>query len=563
MTSAVMQPFGRVKVGNTLLAAIGGFVLTILLIFSFYTGNVYVSGETLFLLLIVFWLVNFLFIGLLISGVTRNFKDPTLTKEQMYWAATTSLFFMALISDFHEPVYVLIFQIIVFGTLNLTPKEFVTFALYILFGFSIVQYVDYINASHDKWRPVIVWLVFFYSVCSMLVICTALIKLKNRLKTKNEALMKASETKSLFLANMSHELRTPLNGVIGMASILSESKLDTDQANMVKVISTSSNNLLEIINNILDYSKLEAGKLKLELNVINIVTIAKNVIAITSVNAKAKSIEYIHSIDPKIPEQLLGDEFRIKQVLLNLLSNAIKFTDRGRVHFSVTHLGHFKNFDVIRFTISDTGIGISQEQQEKIFQKFSQADSTVTRQYGGTGLGLSIATEIVELFETQIHVESQPGSGSKFWFDLPLKSASLDSVEEKNLDFSIKDGNNVTRLILVVDDDNTNQLVTQKMLEFFGHQTEIAANGQIAVDMCNRKQYDLIFMDCQMPVMDGYTATKLIRSSDNLNQHTTIIALTAHALAGDEQKCIDKGMNAYLAKPIKKEVMEEVLEKFV
>ncbi len=556
----------KIVFANTLQAAGGGVVLSFIVFYAIWREYNLISPSLIYLSQSIFWISNILIILSIYFDKTKIFKDPSLTQFQMLWAVGWSFFYMSFLSQLHELIYLLVFLVVVFGTFKLKPKQYRFFSIYtaILFGITEYSFIAKDILQKEYTDHILTWLVFFFCLFTMNSICNAHLRLKNRLKEQNDALVEASEAKSQFLANMSHELRTPLNGVIGMSSLLADTDLNEEQKNMLNVISVSSSNLLELINNVLDYSKLDAGKLALERKILNIKSLIEDVYNITAVKVEKDKIDYGYEIDESICEMLLGDELRLKQVLLNLLSNAIKFTEYGSVKLTVKRMEFDGKNELVRFTVTDTGIGISTTVKEEIFSKFSQADNSTTRKYGGTGLGLSIAAELASLMNSSIHLESEKSNGSKFWFDINFECIN-ETIPEIKTPKNLLESNKITneaKLVLIVDDEATNRIVTQKIVEFFGYRVELADNGEEALMMCKNTRYDLILMDCQMPKMDGFETTKNIRNEENPNSQTKIVALTANALAGDKTKCLLAGMNDYLAKPINKEIMGKALKEF-
>jgi signal transduction histidine kinase/DNA-binding response OmpR family regulator len=532
----------------------------------------------------------------------------------------------------------------------------------------------------------------------------------NELLDAKEQAEKASRTKSAFLANMSHEIRTPMNGIIGMLSLLKETPLTKEQFDFLDTANSSAETLLSIINDILDFSKIEAGRLELDESDFNLIESVENVMTLLAEYAHSKGIELAFEIDPKAPLMVRGDPVRLRQVLINLVNNAIKFTEQGEVVLKLDVLDKQPSTAKLRFTISDTGIGIAKSKIDSIFDSFSQADSSTTRNFGGTGLGLAISKQLVMLMGGNIGVESEPGVGSSFRFDIEPEVISYDSPIPydydliKNNRVIIVDDNQTNRTILqhqlqnwgleselaedayqalemikqsisagkpydialvdmmmpgmdgaqlceqlranpetarlaiimltslaghtaeeynsikqyvdhyltkpvrqsllfdaivssiqargpshaanmvpddalaqvqnfipaqsippilVAEDNPVNQKVIAAYLKKLGYQVRLTSNGKEAIEQLLREKFSLVLMDCQMPVLDGYAATQQIRGLDNDTRNITIIAMTANAMEGDREKCLEAGMNDYLAKPIKLDVLNNYLEKWL
>ncbi len=415
------------------------------------------------------------------------------------------------------------------------------------------------------------------------------IDLKNSMTKLNDAMQSAEEarqiaehanqSKSEFLATMSHEIRTPLNGVLGMASILSQSELTQDQRNQVNTISSSGESLLTIINDILDFSKIEAGKLNIENIAYEPREIVSEVMDLIQVMAYKKNIELNCIIDPRIPNELMGDPIRMRQIILNLMNNAIKFTDKGSVTLHIQHKQETDKKIIIQYAIKDTGVGIPSDIQKKLFNKFSQADSSTTRKHGGTGLGLAISKRLVEMMNGQIGVISQPGEGATFWFTIASDLIVENAVKQKNIDTiqtdkpSIENNipQNASELfgqanILVVDDNQVNRVVAKQMLQMLGANVILATSADEAFEVTKLIQFHLVLMDIQMPEVDGYAATKMLRGV--CHKHATppdvpIVALTANAMQQDRNLCINAGMNDYIAKPVRLETLHKTLQKWI
>jgi signal transduction histidine kinase/CheY-like chemotaxis protein/HPt (histidine-containing phosphotransfer) domain-containing protein len=361
----------------------------------------------------------------------------------------------------------------------------------------------------------------------------------------------ANKAKSEFLATMSHEVRTPMNGVVGMLGLLWDSELTEEQRKLAWKARQSAEDLLTIINDILDYSKLEAGKVGLENVNFSPADVIHNVVSLLSQRAVAKSLDLDVALSPDLPKWLLGDPTRLRQILFNLLGNAIKFTERGSVRVHCTHRPREDGAIEVRFAISDTGIGIRKEDQEKLFLRFNQADASTSRRFGGTGLGLAICKQLAGLMGGTIGVDSEPGRGSTFWFTMASKIGEQPPKTEAF-------GSDVPRLIptrklrvLVADDNHVNQLLVKMLLGNHGHMVDAVANGQEAVDAVQQVTYDVVLMDIQMPEMDGPTATRQIRLMDGPLCHVPIIALTANAMLSQRDDYLAAGMDDHVSKPIK------------
>jgi signal transduction histidine kinase/ActR/RegA family two-component response regulator len=374
-------------------------------------------------------------------------------------------------------------------------------------------------------------------------------------KDKAEA---ANRAKSNFLANMSHEIRTPMNGVIGMTQLALLASPPPEQREYLELIEKSSYRLLKVVNDILDFSKIEANKLELARERFALRETIATTIREFSFKAKEKEIALEWSVADEIPDDFTGDAGRLSQILINLIGNAIKFTQAGtisvRAQKEYTELDEF----VVHFSVSDTGIGISPEYQASIFEAFSQADESHSRQYEGTGLGLAICARLVSLMNGQIWVESAEGQGAVFHFTVLLKKAGAEMTALKEDETQphpsgpIQEHPGPRLEILLAEDNLVNQKVAGKMLERSGHKVTIAVNGQEAVAAFARQPFDLVLMDIQMPVMDGFEATQAIRDQEkDSGKHTPIIALTAHAISGYREKCLALGLDDYLSKPIK------------
>ena len=701
-----MDRIRKIRFQNTLLAVFGGVILSSEWLFAAYLGKIEITHSQFVMSLALFWLGNGVFVLIIGIGYSERFSDPSLTLLQMIWATTCCTVSFFVIPEYAVLVYLLLLLVTIFGVFRLTPKTFNYFSVSLCLILAVTLTIQEATGK-GRQLPIesfSIWLVFSCCVIILTSLCKAASKLRTRLRMRNADLAEAVEAKSNFLANMSHEIRTPMNGVIGMLELLERDVLSAQQAKYVAIAQSSGQSLLTLINDVLDYSKIDSGQLKLELIKFNLDAVIRSICNPMYFLAEQKKIDFILDVDPTLPILVLGDEVRLRQVITNLVGNAIKFTETGYAIVKVRVVSISAERVEITFSIRDTGIGIAANAQVKVFDSFSQADSSTTRKFGGSGLGLAIAKNLCRLMGAELELQSKEGTGSEFSFTLglglvePAKQFDcgmdglsalvvddnecraqvlvhalewqglnvqsyknqerclsdilalvldrnpemifiherygndggrmlLDALakipgantahtvlvcsvsgnvyesdllclnepwEPKSLNeiliriFNLRNGKGeaatnvlvgsdqsrfnskkeevmVKPKVLLVEDNETNQEVALMLLEDCEVEVDVADDGVEAIEKIKSNSYAVVFMDCQMPIMDGYEATQKIRegAAGESNKNITIIAMTANALIGDRDKCLEAGMSDYMSKPIGFDCIEDKIEQWI
>jgi signal transduction histidine kinase/DNA-binding response OmpR family regulator len=425
---------------------------------------------------------------------------------------------------------------------------------------SIINSTEHSGTQAKRWGIVLGIFACFFIVIAFYQILKQARQQQQMIDALNESerrTREAARLKEQFVANMSHEIRTPMNAILGFTSLLRKTQLSEEQRQYTQSIHSASENLLVLINDILDLSKIEAGMMNLEQTKFSLRSLVASVAAMFSERVKEKKLHFFTHVDDEIPDILSGDALRLTQILVNILSNAVKFTDKGNINFSVTQLQQYNDQVHLQFVVKDTGIGIAKEKLSSVFDRFQQAESSTSRRYGGTGLGLAIVRQLVDLQHGKLHLHSEEGKGTEFKIELPYEvihetTLANEMPVSELLRSDLKDVK-----VLIAEDNQMNQQLIHHLMKIWGIEYTIVATGAEAIEELKKNGYSLVLMDIQMPEMDGYTATEYIRKE--IDADIPIIAMTAHAMAGEKERCLQAGMSDYISKPLKESALYNLI----